>query len=122
MTTVRSTEPTTPTPGTGFMEEGRFVVASTSHLTRADNNVLTSLAEVPRHAPVLISATGFGFVVGLHGLDPIVDTDAVRTSLREHGLSESFLSLWADLGARGFSLLQLDCDGAPLPGFPTFAW
>lgn len=104
------------------IEEGRFIVVSTAHITQEDSELLKTLAAGVEPTPLMMSDTRYGFVVSLV---PGSDRNSARTLVawfRTQGLSESFVTLWKGMRARGYGLLQLDADATTLVGYDTFSW
>ena len=101
-------------------EEQLVVVASLSHVTARENQLLDNLERMGGHVDV--SATRYGYLVGLSQWLDDAGVEEATAAMRGAGFSESFTALWKGLRALGYHWMHLDRDGDALDGFETFSW
>ncbi|AOF95185.1 hypothetical protein BSY17_3347 (plasmid) [Sphingobium sp. RAC03] len=97
----------------GLIEQGRYCVLSTAHLTVHTASCLDKWASwPPSDRPIDIAASVYGWFVPTRAIDDD----------RRAQLPQDLLRLIAFGRARGFQFLLFDCDGSDVDGLPLHHW
>ncbi|SER15297.1 hypothetical protein SAMN05518866_105215 [Sphingobium sp. YR768] len=95
------------------IEQGRYCVLSTAHLTVHTASCLDKWASwPPSDRPIDIAASVYGWFVPTRAIDPD----------RSAQLPQDLLRLIAFGRERGFQFLLFDCDGSDIDGLPLHDW
>lgn len=97
----------------GSIEQGRYCVLSTAHLTVHTASCLDKWASwPPSDRPIDIAASVYGWFVPTRAIDDD----------RRAQLPQDLLRLIAFGRAHGFQFLLFDCDGSDIDGLPLHHW
>lgn len=101
-----------------------FLDASTAHVSKTDNAMLTYWATLePEHsegsAPFRTIAHAYGYFVNVQTGDT---AEAADQDAREQGMGEGFFALVAYARANGCWWINLDRDADHIDELPTFEW
>ncbi|GBH32848.1 DUF5983 family protein [Sphingobium xenophagum] len=97
----------------GSIEQGRYCVLSTAHLTVHTASCLDKWASwPPSDRPIDIAASVYGWFVPTRAIDDD----------RRAQLPQDLLRLIAFGRTRGFQFLLFDCDGSDVDGLPLHHW
>ncbi|MEG8221414.1 hypothetical protein OSJ57_12380 [Sphingomonas sp. HH69] len=100
-------------PAAGSIEQGRYCVLSTAHLTVHTASCLDKWASwPPSDRPIDIAASVYGWFVPTRAID----------HGRRAQLPQDLLRLIAFGRAHGFQFLLFDCDGSDVDGLPLHHW
>ncbi|MDE0945860.1 MAG: hypothetical protein OSA39_03295 [Sphingobium sp.] len=100
-------------PAAGSIEQGRYCVLSTAHLTVHTASCLDKWASwPPSDRPIDIAASVYGWFVPTRAIDDD----------RRAQLPQDLLRLIAFGRAHGFQFLLFDCDGSDVDGLPLHHW
>lgn len=103
-----------------------FLDASTAHITKKDNEILTRWAEMEpedsgQAAPYRTIAHAYGFFVHVR-LDPARDRREAIRQARKFDISDAFLVLQAHARDLGCWWINLDRDADTVPGLKVHDW
>lgn len=90
---------------------------STSHMTRADNDLLTARHEDPDF-PVIVRFTEFGWLLYVSSID---DPD-IQEIWRDAGLSQTVIQACLAANRAGCKYADFDCDGIIYEDLPKADW
>jgi hypothetical protein len=92
---------------------GKLADISTSHITKEDNEILTSLAS-QSDSPIRIMNDQYGYIVSVGSPEDVEGYNL--------GLSNNFWRIMRLMSESGIQKVLFDCDGEMYPDLQIFEW